>query len=73
MPQFGYTPSPTKVEPYNTPIGHNVMPEEFRWKLWGLVMGNLAAGMIYERFVVLGPVHTFLSKRFPVKRLKKTL
>lgn len=73
LTQFGYTPPPTNVERYNTPIGNNVMPVEFRWQLWGLVMGNLLAGMFYERVVVLGPVHTYLSKRFPVKRLQKVL
>ncbi|KAI7873218.1 uncharacterized protein EV154DRAFT_100788 [Mucor mucedo] len=73
LTQFGYTPPPTNVERYNTPIGNNVMPVEFRWQLWGLVMGNLLAGMFYERVVVLGPVHTYLSKRFPVKRLHKVL
>lgn len=49
------------------------MPAEFRWKLWGLVMGNAAAGLAYERLVVLGPIHTFLARRFPAKRLEKTL
>lgn len=73
LKQVGYAPSATYVEPYNTPLGHNVMPAEFRWKLWGLCMGNMAAALFYERLVVLGPVHAFLAKKFPVDRLKKTL
>ncbi|GAA5815595.1 hypothetical protein MFLAVUS_009107 [Mucor flavus] len=72
LEQFGYTLS-NNVDPFNTPLGHNVMPVDFRWKLWGLILGNIVTGLAYERFVVLGPVHTFLARRFPAKRLEKTL
>lgn len=71
LQQFGWTPPPTYVEPYNVPLGHNVMPWDFRWKLWGLCVGNCAATLAYEKLVVLGPVHAFLAKRFPVDRLQK--
>ena len=71
--QEGYTPPPVYVEPYNTPLGHNVMPSHFRWKLWGLMMGNVVTALAYERLVVLGPVHTYFAKKYPVSRLKKTL
>lgn len=73
LQQIGYTPPSISITPYNTPLGHNVMPREFRWKLWGLIMGNLLTALAYEKFVVLGPVHDFLAKTFPIKRLKKTL
>ncbi|RCI01675.1 hypothetical protein CU098_004923 [Rhizopus stolonifer] len=73
LEQMGYTPPSVLIVPYNTPLGHNVMPSEFRWKLWGLILGNMAAALAYERLVVLGPVHHFLARKFPVKRLKKTL
>ncbi|CEI93138.1 hypothetical protein RMCBS344292_07380 [Rhizopus microsporus] len=73
LQQIGYTPPSISITPYNTPLGHNVMPREFRWKLWGLIMGNLLTALVYEKFVVLGPVHDFLAKTFPIKRLKKTL
>ncbi|KAI8362638.1 hypothetical protein BD560DRAFT_373869 [Blakeslea trispora] len=73
LEQIGYTPPSVYIVPYNTPLGHNVMPHDFRWKLWGLIMGNLATALAYERFVVLGPVHSYLARRFSVQRLKKTL
>ncbi|KAI8380316.1 hypothetical protein BD560DRAFT_387815 [Blakeslea trispora] len=73
LTQQGYTPPPTYIEPYNTPLGHNIMPVDFRWKLWGLCVGNMAAALAYEKLFVLGPVHSFLAKRYPVDRLKKTL
>ncbi|KAI8368373.1 hypothetical protein EDC96DRAFT_441550 [Choanephora cucurbitarum] len=73
LSQLGYTPPPTYVEPYNTPLGHNIMPSDFRWKLWGLCVGNMIAALAYEKLVVLGPVHSFLAKKYPVDRLKKTL
>ncbi|KAI8074516.1 hypothetical protein BC940DRAFT_343132 [Gongronella butleri] len=58
------------IEPYNTPLGHNVFPQAFRWKLWGLILGNIATTHVWERFVVLGPVHAYLAKRYPVRRTK---
>ncbi|KAI7902768.1 uncharacterized protein BX663DRAFT_552164 [Cokeromyces recurvatus] len=73
LEQIGYEPPTTFITPYNTPLGHNVMPREFRWKLWGLVIGNMITALTYERIVVLGPVHTYLAKRFPLKRLEKSL
>ncbi|KAI8144258.1 hypothetical protein BJV82DRAFT_557186 [Fennellomyces sp. T-0311] len=72
LAQFNWPVPPTYIEQYNTPLGHNVMPWEFRWKLWGLCMGNVVASLVYERIVVLGPVRTFLAKRYPVKRLQIT-
>jgi cation-transporting ATPase 13A3/4/5 len=70
LAEIGYTPPSTfKIEPYNTPLGHNVMPVEFRWKLWGLVVGNMAMALLWERGVILGPVHDYVAKTFPVKRL----
>lgn len=73
MEQIGYTPPSNDIQPFNTPLGHNVMPSEFRWKLWGLIMGNIVAALSYERLVVLGPIHAYLARKFPVKRLEKTL
>ncbi|KAI8339657.1 hypothetical protein BC941DRAFT_512000 [Chlamydoabsidia padenii] len=57
------------VEDYNTPLGHNVMPVDFRWKLWGLVVGNMVAALAWERGVILGPIRHYLAKTFPVQRL----
>ncbi|CAO3615556.1 unnamed protein product [Mucor hiemalis] len=70
LQQMGYEVPPVYIEPYNVPLGHNVMPWDFRWKLWGLCVGNMAAGLIYEKLVVIGPVHSFLAKRYPVDRLQ---
>ncbi|ORZ13486.1 hypothetical protein BCR42DRAFT_467119 [Absidia repens] len=70
LEQFGYPVPPTHVENYNTPLGMNVMPSDFRWRLWGLCLGNMATALAYERLVILGPVHAWLAKKFPVDRLK---
>ncbi|KAI8393681.1 uncharacterized protein BYT42DRAFT_541902 [Radiomyces spectabilis] len=70
LESMGYTPPPTNIEPYNTPLGHNVMPWDFRWKLWGICVANMAAALGYEKFIVLGPIHTYLAKKFPVDRLQ---
>ncbi|KAL7321472.1 hypothetical protein PS15m_001236 [Mucor circinelloides] len=71
LSELGYEVPPTYIEPYNTPLGHNIMPSDFRWRLWGLCLGNMAAGLIYEKLVVIGPVHAFLARKFPVDRLQK--
>ncbi|KAI9497199.1 hypothetical protein BDB00DRAFT_970411 [Zychaea mexicana] len=72
LAQFNWPVPPTNVEQFNTPLGHNVMPWEYRWKLWGICVANVACCLIYERFFVLGPVRKFLSKKYPVQRLKIT-
>ncbi|KAI7872597.1 hypothetical protein BDF14DRAFT_1740042 [Spinellus fusiger] len=69
LEEIGYAAPSVYIEAYNTPLGHNVLPWDFRWKLWGLCLGNIAAGLFYERLVVVGPVHAWLAKKYPVKRL----
>jgi cation-transporting ATPase 13A3/4/5 len=71
LSQLGYEVPPTYIEAYNTPLGHNIMPPDFRWRLWGLCLGNMATGLAYEKLVVIGPVHAFLARKFPVDRLQK--
>ncbi|RCH93756.1 hypothetical protein CU098_003001, partial [Rhizopus stolonifer] len=73
LQSLGYTPPSMDITAYNTPLGHNVMPVEFRWKFWGLMMGNVVTALAYEKFIVLGVVHHFLANKFPMNRLKKTL
>ncbi|CDS13844.1 hypothetical protein LRAMOSA06018 [Lichtheimia ramosa] len=72
LEKIGYTPPPTYIEQYNTPLGHNVFPWHFRWKLWGMAMGYVVAALTYERLIILGPVHDWLSKKYPVERLVVT-
>ncbi|KAI9303658.1 hypothetical protein BJ944DRAFT_241253, partial [Cunninghamella echinulata] len=68
----GYAVPPVDIEPYNIPLGHNVLPWDFRWKLWGLCLGNMFTALAWERLVVLGPVHEYLARKYPVDRLKVT-
>ncbi|KAI7883302.1 hypothetical protein K492DRAFT_185103 [Lichtheimia hyalospora FSU 10163] len=72
LQELGYPVPPTYIEDYNLPLGHNIMPWDFRWRLWGLCLGNMATALLYERIIVLGPVHTYLAKRFPLARLRIT-
>ncbi|KAI8584672.1 hypothetical protein K450DRAFT_217430, partial [Umbelopsis ramanniana AG] len=71
--EMGYYGVTSNVELYNTPLGHNVLPVDFRWKLWGLCAGNVVAGLAFERLVILGPVHAWLARTFPVERLQVKL
>lgn len=72
LQELGYPVPPTYIEDYNLPLGHNIMPWDFRWRLWGLSVGNMATALLYERIIVLGPVHTYLAKKFPLARLQIT-
>ncbi|KAI8975450.1 hypothetical protein BDF20DRAFT_914379 [Mycotypha africana] len=68
LAQVGYPVPSAYIEPYNVPLGHNVMPWDFRWRLWGLCMGNCLATILYEKLVVIGPVHTWLAKKYNVDK-----
>ncbi|KAL0087372.1 hypothetical protein J3Q64DRAFT_1814053 [Phycomyces blakesleeanus] len=69
LTELGYSVPSSYIEPYNIPLGHNVIPWVYRWKLWGVCMGNMMAAVVYERVVVVGPVHDWLSKRYSTRRL----
>lgn len=61
------------IEPYNNPLGHNVIPRASRYKLWGYCIGNMLASNVWQLFVVYGPVHSLLRKKRPLRRLKTKL
>ncbi|KAJ3311136.1 hypothetical protein HDV04_003099 [Boothiomyces sp. JEL0838] len=56
---------------FNT-SGHNVIPVEFRWTVFFIVLFNLAALLAWEGFVILGPVRKMAKKfadgRWQVKK-----
>ncbi|KAJ2469928.1 hypothetical protein GGI02_003285 [Coemansia sp. RSA 2322] len=66
---LGYKAPTWNVEPYNSPLGHNVIPVDSRYKLWGYCLGNMAAANFWQLFVVNGPVRTLLRRRRPLERL----
>jgi cation-transporting ATPase 13A3/4/5 len=41
------------IQDYNNPIGHNVMPMDFRWKLFALCICNCLINLLIEYFVIL--------------------
>ncbi|KAJ2334300.1 hypothetical protein GGI00_001917, partial [Coemansia sp. RSA 2681] len=53
---LGYARPTWHITPYNSPIGHNVLPHSFRWTLWALCITNTILCLVYEKLVVLGPV-----------------
>ncbi|KAI9474455.1 hypothetical protein LPJ78_002113 [Coemansia sp. RSA 989] len=64
-------PRPTwYIEPYNSPIGHNVLPDYAKWTLWGYSIGNMVAGHVWQVVFVYGPVRNYLRRRFPQRRIK---
>ncbi|KAJ1951406.1 hypothetical protein FBU59_000171, partial [Linderina macrospora] len=70
---LGYKRPTWKIEPYNTPNGHNVLPSDFKWKLWAYSIGNTVATNLWQTVVVYGPVRTWLRNKKPLRRLKLKL
>ncbi|KAI9149873.1 hypothetical protein H9P43_010052 [Blastocladiella emersonii ATCC 22665] len=66
--ELGY-PKPTwSMDPYNSLLGHNVLPVPFRWKLFTYVMSNVVLGLCIERLVILGPVREYIRTKYPLSR-----
>ncbi|OAD04089.1 hypothetical protein MUCCIDRAFT_82030 [Mucor lusitanicus CBS 277.49] len=70
---LGYDRPSFYIEPYNNPLGHNVLPKAFRYQLWAYSIGNMLVVHVWERFVILGPVRQWTRRRYPLKRLALTL
>ena len=70
---LGYPRPDFYIEPYNNPLGHNVLPRYFRYQLWAYSIGNMLAVNIWERFFILGPVRQWLRKKYPLKKLQMSL
>ncbi|GAN11385.1 P-type ATPase (P-ATPase) Superfamily [Mucor ambiguus] len=66
LESLGYPYPWWKIEPYNSPLGHNVLPKWFRWELWGFVLGNCLINIIWERVIVL-----WLVRNWTIKTNKK--
>ncbi|OMJ09096.1 putative cation-transporting ATPase 13A3 [Smittium culicis] len=61
---LGYKRPSFKISNYNSPIGHNVFPREYRIKFWLYALCNVLIVFLFEFLVVLGPVGRFIKKRF---------
>ncbi|KAL7750349.1 hypothetical protein RI367_004122 [Sorochytrium milnesiophthora] len=65
---MGY-PRPTwNIPAYNSLNGNNVLPHDFRIKLFIVSLVNIALAMFVERVVILGPVREWIRSRRPLKR-----
>ncbi|KAJ1932879.1 hypothetical protein FBU59_006221, partial [Linderina macrospora] len=63
----GYSNPNWSISAYNSPNGHNILPHDFRWTLWGCCVANIVLCNLYEKFVILGPVGR-IAKQWWVKR-----
>jgi len=59
-------------EKYNSKIGHNVFPVNFRWTLWGIAMADMVTVCAYVRFGVIGPIRAACRQRFGTKKVAAT-
>ncbi|KAI7865249.1 hypothetical protein BDF14DRAFT_1730653 [Spinellus fusiger] len=65
LQDLGYPLPWWKIEPYNSPLGHNVLPVWFRWQLWGFILANCLVNIIWERVIVL-----WLGRQWAIRRNK---
>ncbi|KAJ1916557.1 hypothetical protein H4219_003724 [Mycoemilia scoparia] len=70
---LGYPRPSWHIAEYNSPIGNNVLPTNFRWLLWGYALCNAVAVYGYEYFVVLGPVGQWMKRLWQSKFGNKKL
>ncbi|KAG0829246.1 hypothetical protein G6F19_007837 [Rhizopus arrhizus] len=70
---LGYPRPDFYIEPYNNPLGHNVLPRYFRYQLWAYSICNMVAVNIWERFFILGPIRQWLRRQYPLKKLEMKL
>ncbi|KAJ2383957.1 hypothetical protein GGI05_005153 [Coemansia sp. RSA 2603] len=70
---LGYKRPAWSIEPYNSPLGHNVFPRASRWAFWGYCVGNMLATNLWQLLVVNGPVRSILRRKRPLNRLKLKL
>lgn len=69
LQSLGYPRPDFYIEPYNNPLGHNVLPKTFRYQLWVYSIVNMCIVHIWERFFVLGPIRQWIRQKYPLKRL----
>ncbi|TPX30096.1 hypothetical protein SmJEL517_g06259 [Synchytrium microbalum] len=69
LTQLGYTSQPWMLGEFHSASGHNVLPTSFRWTLFVIMIVNGVATMLFEGFVMLGPIRGWARKRFPQKRV----
>ncbi|KAI9032499.1 E1-E2 ATPase-domain-containing protein [Phycomyces nitens] len=67
---LGYPRPDFLIEPYNSPLGHNVLPKEFRYRLWAYSVVNMLVTNTWELVVVMGPVHRWQQQNSLVQRFK---
>ncbi|KAI7898313.1 uncharacterized protein BX663DRAFT_525395 [Cokeromyces recurvatus] len=65
LEELGYPKPYWDIPAYNSPVGHNVLPKDFRWKLWGYILANCACNIIWERICIL-----WIACDWAVKRKK---
>eukprot|EP00123_Amoebidium_parasiticum_P018505 comp24227_c0_seq1/m.44649 comp24227_c0_seq1/g.44649 ORF comp24227_c0_seq1/g.44649 comp24227_c0_seq1/m.44649 type:complete len:1428 (-) comp24227_c0_seq1:888-5171(-) len=64
LASLGYSASAAfNIDQWYLPGGHNIMPTSFRYKLFALVLGNIAVVWAFEAIVVLGPVRSMLRRK----------
>ncbi|KAJ2676100.1 hypothetical protein IWW42_000769 [Coemansia sp. RSA 1085] len=73
LESLGYGKPTWNIEPYNNPLGHNVIPKASRYELWGYCLGNMLAANLWQVVVINGPVRNWLRKKMPLSRLKVKL
>ncbi|RKO87271.1 hypothetical protein BDK51DRAFT_38512 [Blyttiomyces helicus] len=65
---LGYSTIAAPIE-YHSALGHNVLPRDFRWKVWALAVANLGALVGFEACGVLGVVREWARRKWPAEKV----
>ncbi|KAL1923032.1 uncharacterized protein VTP21DRAFT_9408 [Calcarisporiella thermophila] len=63
LTRLGYGVPWFSIEKYNSNDENNILPRDFRFKLWGLCIANMISAIMFELVVVLGPIRQSLIRR----------
>ncbi|PVV01855.1 hypothetical protein BB560_003713 [Smittium megazygosporum] len=70
---LGYKKPNFHIPSYNSPIGNNVYPKAFRWKIWSITLTNIIVVLLFEFFVVSGPIGRFFTKKMSERKSHKQI
>ncbi|OMH83310.1 putative cation-transporting ATPase 13A3 [Zancudomyces culisetae] len=73
LESLGYPVPKFHIFTYNSPIGHNVYPKNYRWVVWGYAVANSVVVFCYEYLVVNGFIGRLVGKLRPNFRSKKSV
>ncbi|OZJ03044.1 hypothetical protein BZG36_03711 [Bifiguratus adelaidae] len=71
LESLGYQNIWWPIEDYNSPLGHNVLPRDFRYKFWAYLVCQCILTVVWQRIVVLWLGRKWVIRHWGAKREAK--